>query len=148
MAKNELNEKGQDFETSEIEAPRGRGRPRKNGTSTTTTGKTILAEKLNLLTSLIANVLGYEYIYNVNDYKKEADALSTISKSHSIVARILEVLDPIIFIGGMFDKFHKMPKKAKSNTKEQTDTTIKTPSPSLRDRLFALRNNTKENKAK
>lgn len=114
-----LDDDGMDADNTRVDLqgkPETRGRP-KSGTSLK---KEILADKLNVMFGCVTSFLGYEYNYTAADYQKEAAALSNISNEHKIVAKVLEFLDPLVMVAGLFDKLRHLKRKPKK-TKPETD---------------------------
>jgi hypothetical protein len=71
-------------------------------------------------------MFGYEYKFTPEDYKKEALALTNLSKQYNFLGKALEVLDPLLIIFGIWSKFRHMPKKSKPN-KEQKQQPVNNP---------------------
>lgn len=121
-------DEGMDFDNTIIEGvevkPKKDGRGRPAGGKTTIASETI-AEKINILCEGIAGLMGYEYIFTADDYKKESVALTNIAKLYPPVAKVLDFFDPLLIVFGIFHKFKSMKKKPNNNKpKQQTPQNI------------------------
>ena len=108
-------EEGVDFDNTAIE---GEGKPKVGRPAKTTVQKEIIADKLNMLGDAVLSMLGYEYTFTPADYNKESIALSNIAKEYNIVAKGLEILDPLFIICGLWQKMKCLKKKPKQEKKQ------------------------------
>lgn len=109
---------GEEFDIQDNTEIQGEGTPKKERQKSVPIAKEIIADKINIISETFASLLGYEYNYKAEDYKKEAIALNSLAKDNKIVAKVLEFFDPVVLVCGMYVKFRNLKRKPKQQ-KEQ-----------------------------
>lgn len=72
-----------------------------------------LQSKIFLLFSLFSHILGKENMYDSEHFKVEAECLLEMSLKYEIVAFVIEMFNPIVFVASLVQKFTNLKNKNK-----------------------------------
>ena len=116
----------EELEGTEIEKPKGRGRPKKEGSQSTAPTKepitniSDIAEKIHLLFSIPFIITKKQNPYTPKDFKNEADAIKRLMSKYEILKKAFNFFDPVIILMGFAQKIVYASKQApKNNTNNE-----------------------------
>lgn len=109
------------LEGTEIDKPKGRGRPKKEGSQTATPQKepitniNDIAEKINLLFSIPFIITKKQNPYTAKDFKNEAEAIKRLMTKYEFLKKAFNIFDPVIILIGFAQKIVYASKQTPKN---------------------------------
>ncbi len=77
-----------------------------------------IAEKLDIIFSILAKIFGYQYPYTAADFEQESKAIVRLSTKFPYLSSIIELFDPVLTVLGLWIKWNKMEKIENKNEKK------------------------------
>lgn len=73
---------------------------------------TEINEKLDIMFMTISKFFGKEYIFRPDDFEQESKAIIRLTEKFPVVGSVIEIIDPILAILGLYVKWTRLKDKA------------------------------------
>lgn len=92
-----------------------------------------IAEKLNIIFSILAKIFGYQYPYTAADFEQESKAIVRLSTKFPFLSSIIALFDPVLTVLGLWIKWNKMKKVENKNEKKEAQPQVIPYSPHVQE---------------